>query len=211
MPWKNEIDRLVNHCVLEADKGGEEGVQRALGAVTDLLAMSPGRVESHFHVGTAQETLRDAAASLPAAASAEEERWRTLGRLDAASRRMGHERVRELMSLSGFEESLARPEGRIALRAVGRMLLRDGEEARAFDYYRRHLASVDDEGSRRDAEFLLEEALRRSDRDDVSPEETLARLDRAADFAKGAGLDARAGAKVDRKLGRVHQLGGRFK
>ena len=52
MPWKNEIDRLVNRCVLDAAKGGAQEVERAKGAVSDLLALAPARAQSHFHLGT---------------------------------------------------------------------------------------------------------------------------------------------------------------
>jgi tetratricopeptide (TPR) repeat protein len=133
-------------------------------------------------------------------------RWRHLGRLDAASRRGPRERMAALMADPLFEECLAHAEGRIALRSVGRALLREGRDAEIFDLYVRHLAAVGDEGGRRDAEFLLEEALRRADRGDVDEGETLARLERASDFARRAGLDSRAQSKVDRKLGRIHQL-----
>ncbi|MHC5011947.1 MAG: hypothetical protein ACYTG6_13550, partial [Planctomycetota bacterium] len=228
MPWKTEIDRLVHHIALEAAQGGEAETRRAARAVSDLVALAPDREVSHFHAGVLEEILEMRAAKregdaepeassegdpadagpgvdVPAAEGAAE-RWRHLGRLDAASRRGSRERVRGLMDEPSFEACLVHPEGRVALRAVGRMLLRDGEDERAFDLYRRHLEAVDDEGSRRDAEFLLEESLRRVDRGGASQEDAGARLARAAAFAEAAGLDARARSKVDRKLGRLHQL-----
>ncbi len=211
MPWKNEIDRLVSHCVVE---GGKEGGDKeaALQTLKDLIGLAPERSASWFHVGTAREIYGDGADSLPAAPSAEAERWEMLGRLDSSSRRGNRERVKELMGAPAFEGALVTPAGRVALRSVGRMLLRDGEVEQAFSLYQRHLAAVPDEGSRRDAEFLLEEALRRADRgdDDAGDSGALAHLDRAARFVKETGLDARAGAKVDRKLGRLHQLGQRW-
>jgi len=212
MPWKTEIDRLVNKAILDAAKGGKNDVGRAVKTLEDFLALAPDRVESHFHVGAAAEVLPDVEESLPASEGAAE-RWRNLGALDAAARRGERERVRELIASEAFENSLDHPEGRIALRAVGRFLLRDGEDQRVFEFYQRHLAANDDEGSRRDAEFLLEEALRRADRYERgqrNEEEALARLGRAAAFAENAGLEPRAGAKVDRKMGRVHQLGERW-
>ena len=211
MPWKNEIDRLVSHCVVDAAKEGGDR-ETALQAIKDLIALSPNRGETWFHIGTAREILGDGAASLPEPTTPDGVRWQMLGRLDSASRRGGRERVQELMAAPEFEETIPTPLGRVALRSVGRMLLRDGEEERAFALYVKHLAAVPEEGSRRDAEFLLEEALRRADRDDGEEEGggALSNLDRAARFVTDAGLDARAGAKVDRKLGRVHQLGQRW-
>jgi tetratricopeptide (TPR) repeat protein len=212
MPWKNEIDRIVNRSLADAAKGGGHEVSRALRTVTDLLELAPDRPQSHFHVGTATEVLGEAAAELPASEGAAA-RWRSLGALDACARRGDRERLQELMEAEAFQESLEHPEGRVALRAVGRMLLRNGQDQRVFDYYIRHLGAVDDEGSRRDAEFLLEEALRRADRyerGERNEEEALARLARAAAFAEDAGLEPRARAKVDRKLGRVHQLAERW-
>jgi len=255
MPWKTEIDRLVNRSLHDAAKGGAKETERALRTVQDLLELAPDRVESHFHVGVAAELLAakaaKAAKALEAAAAeladdpdaegaeaaeadaADAEvadpvadpaddlpestgdavRWRHLGALDAASRRGERERVHDLVEDEAFEQSLSHPEGRMALRAVGRMLLREGRDAQVFEFYVKHLAAVDDEGSRRDAEFLLEEALRRADRyerGERNEEEALARLDRAAAFVEAAGLEPRAGAKVDRKMGRVHQLGERW-
>ncbi len=212
MPWKNEIDRIVNKSLLDAAKGGKNEVSRALKTVQDLLELAPDRVESHFHVGAAAELIADIADDLPAS-EGEAERWHHLGALDAAARRGERERLHALIAAPQFEDGLDHPEGRIALRAVGRLLLRDGEDQRVFEYYQRHLAANDDEGSRRDAEFLLEEALRRADRyerGERNEDEALARLDRAAAFAVNAGLEPRAGAKVDRKMGRVHQLGERW-
>jgi tetratricopeptide (TPR) repeat protein len=219
MPWKTEIDRLVHHLVLDAAKGGPVDQRRAVRAIADLVALSPTRPESQFHAGvleelglpTTAEGDEDASAvSVPAAAPGASERWRYLGRLDAASRRGGRERVRELMDDGRFEETVATPEGRVALRAVGRSLLRDGEDQRAFDLYARHLRAVSDDGSRRDAEFLLEDALRRADRGEAGEDDALVRLQRAGAFATAAGLDSRAQGKVDRKLGRVHQLAERW-
>src|SRR5262245_56643803 len=207
MPWKNEIDRIVHQTLLDAARGEAEEAERASRAVLDLIALSPARAESHFHIGTVEELLPQAASSLPASDGAAS-RWRYLGRLDAASRRSNTDRVRELMADPGFEASILTSEGRVALRAVGRMLLRDGEEERAFELYRRHLAVVNEEGSKRDAEFLLEDALRRADRDEEEGRNVTEHLDRSASFAEAAGLDPRARAKVDRKLGRLHQLAG---
>lgn len=218
MPWKTEIDRLVHHLVLDAASGGSADVRRAARAITDLSALAPDRAATHFHAGALEEVLGDRIADeavkeqlvdLPEPDGEGAERWRHLGRLDGASRGGHRERVHELMENPLFESSLEHPEGRIALRAVGRQLLREGEGERAFDLYRTHLAKVREEGSRRDAEFLLEESLRRADRGDTPKEETLERLGRAAAFAEEAGLDARARSKVDRKLGRIHQLASR--
>ena len=215
MPWKTEIDRLVHNLVLDAAPGGNADVRRAARAIADLTALAPDRTATHFHAGALEEvlgesledeTVRAQLEELPKPADESAERWRHLGRLDGASRGGHRERVRELMEDPLFEGSLEHPEGRIALRAVGRQLLREGEGERAFELYRIHLAKVTEEGSRRDAEFLLEESLRRADRGDTVEEETLERLSRAAAFAEEAGLDARARSKVDRKLGRIHQL-----
>ncbi len=219
MPWKTEIDRLVHHVVLDAGAGeDQESVQRAVRTVADLAVLAPGRDANHFHAGALEEIVgatrpEDAAAwleGLPAADGDAANRWRHLGQLDAASRGGDRARIRALMDDPAFESGLEHPEGRIALRAVGRMLLRDGEGDRAFDLYRRHLTHVNDEGSRRDAEFLLEESLRRADRDDQPLEATLARLERASEFARECGLDARAQSKIDRKAGRIHQLEGNW-
>ncbi|MFV1958094.1 MAG: hypothetical protein ACC662_01645 [Planctomycetota bacterium] len=221
MPWKTEIDRLVHHLVLDAGQGGRSDLRRAVRTVSDLAGLAPDREPTQFHLGALEEVMgprpdeaeesgaEDLVEALPEAKTEAGRRWRLLGRLDAASRAGTRERVRELMEDPAFEVCLDHPEGRVALRAVGRMLLRDGETERVFDYYRRHLAAVDDEGSRRDAEFLLEESLRRADRGDVPEDEVLARLGRAAAFAEDGGLDARARSKVDRKTGRLHQLAGR--
>ncbi|MDJ0523357.1 MAG: CDC27 family protein [Planctomycetota bacterium] len=212
MPWKTEIDRIVSKILLDASKGGGGDGSRAVQVVQDLLELAPDRAESGFHVGAAAELLGEAAESLEVGEDGGE-RWFHLGALDAAARRGERERVQELIDDERFEASLDHPEGRVALRAVGRMLLRDGQDQRVFDYYRRHLEAVDDEGSRRDAEFLLEEALRRADRyerGERNEEEALARLDRAAAFAEDTELEPRAGAKVDRKMGRVHQLAERW-
>jgi len=218
MPWKTEIDRLVHNLVLDAASGGAQDVRRAARAIADLSALAPDRTATHFHAGALEEVLGDNIedetvsahlAELPEPCGDCAERWRHLGRLDGAARGGQRERVHELMDDPLFETSLDHPEGRIALRAVGRQLLREGEGERAFELYRTHLAKVQEEGSRRDAEFLLEESLRRADRGDTVEAETLDRLGRAASFAEEAGLDARARSKVDRKLGRIHQLAGR--
>jgi len=218
MPWKTEIDRLVHHLVVEAASGGPADVRRATRAIADLAELAPGRASTQFHAGALEEILTERAEDeavqaqleeLPAAEDDGARRWRHLGRLDGASRGGRKERVHELMEDPLFEASLDHPEGRVALRSVGRQLLREGEGDRAFELYRRHLAGVPEEGSRRDAEFLLEESLRRADRGDAPEEDTLDRLSRAAAFALEAGLDARAQSKVDRKLGRIHQLAGR--
>jgi tetratricopeptide (TPR) repeat protein len=205
MPWKTEIDRLVHQSVLDSARSAGEESQRAVQAVLDLIGLAPARPQSHFHLGAVEELIPAQAAALPPS-DGEGAHWRYLGRLDAASRRAEPARVRELMGDPGFESAIPTPEGRVALRAVGRMLLRDGEEDRAFSLYQTHLSSVDDEGSRRDAEFLLEDALRRADREEDEGGAVFAHLDRAAKFAEAARLDPRARAKVDRKLGRLHQL-----
>ena len=212
MPWKNEIDRIVSRAIVDAAKSGSGDVSRALRTLEDLVALAPDRAESHFHVGTAEVVLGDRADPLPES-EGEAARWRQLGALDAYARRGDREHVGEIIDDERFEETLAHPEGRVALRAVGRMLLRDGQDQRVFDWYVTHLQAVDDDGSRKDAEFLLEEALRRADRyerGERNEEEALARLDRAAAFADAAGLEPRARAKVDRKMGRVHQLAERW-
>ncbi|MDJ0973861.1 MAG: hypothetical protein QNJ98_05330 [Planctomycetota bacterium] len=212
MPWKSEIDRLVNRVIVDASKGGENEATRVVRTLDDLLDLAPERAESHFHLGTADEIVPTAAQEFEAS-EGEGARWRFLGRLEAAARRGERERVYEFMDDALFTETLPSEAGRVALRAVGRMLLRDGEEERAFQAYKTHLDAVDDEGSRRDAAFLLEEALRRADRaarSEEGEEGALARLERAAEFVGEAGLDARSGAKVDRKMGRLHQLGERW-
>ena len=214
MPWKTEIDRIVSRNVAEAGKGGENEVARAQRTLHDLLALAPDRPESHFHLGAADEILGDAAEELPES-DGDGIRWRYLGALDAAARRGEKDRVAELLEDETFEDCLGNPAGRVALRAVGRMLLRGGQDERVFAWYVRHLADVEEEdgGSRRDAEFLLEEALRRADRyerGERNEEEALARLDRAGQFAADANLEPRARAKVDRKMGRLHQLGERW-
>ena len=213
MPWKTEIDRLVGRALLDAGRGGVNEQTRALKILDDLIALSPEREETHFHVGAASELLAEEHHEALPESEGRAERWRHLGQLDAAARRGRRDRVRELMEDEAFDACLEHPEGRTALRAVGRMLLRDGEDDRIFGYYTRHLNAVDDEGSRRDAEFLLEEALRRADRYERGARdehESLARLDRVMQFAEQAALEPRAGAKVDRKMGRVHQLGERW-
>lgn len=57
MPWKTEIDRLVHNLVLDAAPGGEVEVRRAVGTVTDLLALAPARDASWFHAGTLDEIV----------------------------------------------------------------------------------------------------------------------------------------------------------
>lgn len=215
MPWKTEIDRIVSRNVGDAGKGGENEVARAKRTLQDLLDLAPDRAESHFHLGAADEILGDGADDLPES-SGDAIRWRYLGALDAAARRGAKDRVAELLEDETFEDCLGKPEGRVALRAVGRMLLRGGEDERVFAWYVRHLGDIEeeeDDGSRRDAEFLLEEALRRADRyerGERNEEEALARLNRAGQFAADANLEPRAAAKVDRKMGRLHQLGERW-
>ncbi len=208
MPWKNEIDRMVNRAIIDAARGNEKDSARAGRIIEALLGLAPERAETHFHLGTADEILSDVAEGFEPSEGAAT-RWRFLGQLESAARRGGRDRVRELMESEDFDATLEHPEGRVALRAVGRLMLRDGEDERAFAAYVRHLGAVDDEGSRKDAEFLLEEALRRADRYDRGErlvDEARERLARAGAFAESAGLEARAGAKVDRKLGRLHQL-----
>lgn len=212
MPWKSEIDRLVNRVIVDASKGGDNEAARVVRTLDDLLDLAPERAESHFHLGTADEIVPTAAEEFEAS-EGEGARWRFLGRLEAAARRGERERVYGFMDDDLFSDTLPSPAGRVALRAVGRMLLRDGEEERAFQAYKTHLDAVEDEGSKRDAAFLLEEALRRADRaarGEEGEEGALARLERAAQFVEEAGLDARSGAKVDRKMGRLHQLAERW-
>ena len=148
MPWKTEIDRLVNRSLLDAAKGGGNDSARALKTVQDLLELAPDRIESHFHVGTAAEMLGEAADDLPAS-EGEALRWRHLGALDAAARRGERDRVNELVQEDAFQDSLAHPEGRMALRAVGRMLLRGGRDEEVFGYYVTHLKAVEDEAKAR--------------------------------------------------------------
>jgi tetratricopeptide (TPR) repeat protein len=208
MPWKNEIDRMVNRAIIDAARGNEKDGARAGRILEALVGLAPERAETHFHLGTADEILADVAEGFEPS-EGPGSRWRFLGQLESAARRGARDRVRELMDHEFFDDTLDHPEGRVALRAVGRLMLRDGEDERAFAAYVRHLGAVDDEGSRKDAEFLLEEALRRADRYDRGErlvDEARERLARAGAFAEAAGLDARAGAKVDRKLGRLHQL-----
>ena len=127
----------------------------------DLIARGPDRAESHFHLGAVGRGLRrgDRGGARPRPTD-EGERWRHLGRLDSGGAPRSHrEHVHELMEDPMFDDAIEHPEGRVALRAVGRMLLaRTAKDEQVFDYYTRHLGAVDDEGSRRDAEFLLEEA-----------------------------------------------------
>lgn len=208
MPWKSEIDRLVNRVIVDAAKGSDHDAERAVRTLDDLLELAPERAESHYHLGTADAILPAAAGEFEDS-EGEGARWRFLGRLESAARRGDHDQVHTLMDDEMFESTLTTPAGRVALRAVGRMLLREGQEERAFSSYIRHLAEVDDEGSRRDAAFLLEEALRRADRaarGDEGEEGALKRLEQAGQFVEDAKLDARSAAKVDRKMGRLHQL-----
>src|SRR5204862_34085 len=122
-------------------------------------------------------------------------------------------RVHALCGESTAEAAIARPrEGRAALRCAARALVSSGAEERAYDLYARHLVATNDEGSRKDADWLLGDAVRRADDllADQDEPAALAGLDRALAFATAAGLDARAHAKIDRKVGRAHQLAGRF-
>lgn len=208
MPWKTEIDRMVNRAVVEGLRGGDKEHERVQRLLTDLIELAPDRAETHFHLGTVSEVEPELAESFDDSEGAGA-RWRFLGRLEAASRRGKSERVQELVEDDHFEDCLENAEGRIALRAVGRAMLRAGEDQRIFDWYTRHLGAVDDPASRRDADFLLEEALRRADRYERGErrvEEARERLGRAAQFVEAAGLEPRSGAKVDRKLGRLFQL-----
>ena len=99
-------------------------VARAQRTLHDLLALAPDRPESHFHLGAADEILGDAAEELPES-DGDGIRWRYLGALDAAARRGEKDRVAELLEDETFEDCLGNPAGRVALRAVGRMLLRE--------------------------------------------------------------------------------------
>ncbi len=212
MPWKSEIDRIVGRALNDALKAGGNEAERAVRAALDMVEMAPDREASHFHLGSIEELMESHAANLPQS-TGQAERWRHLGRLDAAARRGQRDRIHALIESELFDETIEQPEGRVALRAISRPLLREGEDQRVFDWYARHLRATNDDQSRRDAEFLLEEALRRADRyerGERDEEEVLTRLARAAKFVKDAGLDPRSGAKVGRKMGRVHQVAGRW-
>ncbi|MBL9088723.1 MAG: CDC27 family protein [Planctomycetia bacterium] len=139
--------------------------------------------------------------------------WRYLGRLDAASRGGPRARVRELAGDAAMDLALARgAEARMALRAVSRALLFGGEDARVYDLVLRHLQATGDEGSRRDADGLVGDAARHADdlARDGDEAGAGAALARALKFAVDAGLEGRAAAKVQRKVGRSHQLAGRW-
>ena len=66
MPWKSEIDRLVNRVIVDASKGGDSEAPRAVRTLDDLLDLAPERAESHFHLGTADEILPAASAEFEA-------------------------------------------------------------------------------------------------------------------------------------------------
>ncbi len=151
--------------------------------------------------------------SLPESPEGEPATWRWLGRLDAAARTGRVERVLEFADDPRLETVLPRADaGRLALRTLGRSLLASDREDRLYDLYVRHLAATNDEGSRKDADTLLGDAVRRADDalSDGAEAEGLASLERSLVFATTAGLEGRVGAKIERKIGRAHQLEGRF-
>ena len=130
MPWKTEIDRLVHHLVLDAAPGGSRG--RAARRACHRGPLRP-RAGSHprptstpvpsrrcSEAASKRKPCAPSSRSCPGLAGEGAERWRHLGRLDGASRGGHRERVRELMEDPLFEASLDHPEGRVALRAVGR-------------------------------------------------------------------------------------------
>ena len=139
--------------------------------------------------------------------------WRWLGHLDTAARMGRGERVLALAGEPMMDEAAGRGvEGRLALRAVSRALLASGHDARAYDLYLRHLAVAGDEAAKKDADGLVGDAVRRADDQIADGDEAGAHaaLARALEFTQKAGLDGRAGAKIERKIGRSHQLTGRW-
>ena len=92
MPWKTEIDRIVGRALSEAAKAGGNEAERAVRAALDLVELAPDREASHFHLGAIEELMEAQAAELPES-TGQAERWRHLGRLDAASRRGQKERA----------------------------------------------------------------------------------------------------------------------
>lgn len=139
--------------------------------------------------------------------------WRWLGRLDAAARTGSVERVLEFAADPRLETVLGQPDaGRIALRTLGRSMLASDQEARLFELYARHLSATRDEGSLKDADTLLGDAVRKADDtlSDGDEAEALASLERLLAFAVGVGLEGRVAGKIERKIGRAHQLAGRF-
>ena len=239
MAWKNELDRTVHESLRRAVDDKHPDLTRAIALANDLVALAPHRAPSHFALGMLEElmagrTVVPAPAPTPAAGeadgeatvpgspdlsslvpSAEEDarRWRWLGRLDTAARMGRSERVLELSAEPTMDEAAARGvEGRVALRAVSRALLGSGHDARAYDLYLRHLAVAGDDAAKKDADGLVGDAVRRADDQIADGDEAGAyeALARALEFTQKAGLDGRAGAKIERKLGRSHQLAGRW-
>jgi tetratricopeptide (TPR) repeat protein len=238
MSWKTELDRALHAVFLKAADERDPDWNRLVAIANDYVALRESRPESHFLLGVVEEmrALHPAPAPAPEAAATggageavaadapppptlaaspdgDAALWRGLGRLDAAARASNVDRVRALSLEPWFEAAVPRArEGRAALRAAGRPLVFAGEEERALDAYARHLAAVPDEGSRRDAEVLVGDVVRKADdlQSDGLAERAVALLDRLAAFSAQAGLDARVGAKVERKVGRAFQLAGRW-
>jgi hypothetical protein len=240
MTWKNELDRVLSDAVAKGLDDEKPDWNRLQGLVADLVALAPSRAPSHFLAGVVEEarSAREAvpaaapadAAGAPAgdvvpAAPAEPPRalpdspagdcalWRWLGRLDAASRARGPDRVLALCDEPALDDAVSRAtEGRVALRAASRALLARGQEERLYALYARLLSTTSDDAAKKDAEWLLGDALRHADDllSDAQPDAAVLRLTKALAFAKDAGLDARAVSKVERKLGRAHQLAGRW-
>ena len=139
--------------------------------------------------------------------------WRWLGALDGAARSRRSERVNELSADPHLDVALGRArEGRSLLRSLSRSLGSAADQERLYDLYAKHLAATNDEGSRKDADGMLGDAVRRAD-DRLSDGESdgaTSALARALAFATAAGLEGRVGSKIQRKLGRAHQLAGRY-
>jgi tetratricopeptide (TPR) repeat protein len=231
MSWQNEIDRTVHSAVLKGADEREPDWPRLRSLVSDLVSINPARPESHFFAGLLETLERRAPAppsagatsaeggeatpraTLPETPDGDPALWRALGRLDGAARTGDEAAVRALVEEPWADAALARArEGRAVLRCAGRVLLSAGEEAKVFDLYRRHLHATGEAASRKDAESLLNEVVRRADDalSDGRVEDAAQALRTLADFAGAAGLDERVRAKVDRKLGRAHQLAGRY-
>jgi tetratricopeptide (TPR) repeat protein len=230
MSWQNEIDRTVHSAVLKGADDREPDWERMRTLVSDLVSINPARPESHFFAGlletlerrgpaparpaaTPDSEVPTSRAELPSTPDGDPAIWRALGRLDGAARAGDEAAVRSLVEEPWAETALSRArEGRAVLRAAGRVLLAAGEEGKVFALYRRHLEATGEAASRKDAESLLNEVVRRADDmlSDGRVEDATQALRTLADFAEAAGLEERVRAKVDRKLGRAHQLAGRF-
>jgi tetratricopeptide (TPR) repeat protein len=229
MSWQNELDRTLHAVLLKGMEDRDPDWDRLRALVSDAVAVNPDRAESHFLAGVVEEAQEARGASaagrapeagaeaapraLPESPAGDASVWRSLGRLDAAARRSDADRVRALLGEPWVESAVGRVrEGRALLRAAGRLLLATGEEGVAFDLYRRHLQATGEAASRKDAETLLNEVVRRADDllSDGRIEDAAQVLTRLSAFAESTALDGRVRAKVDRKLGRAHQLAGRF-